>query len=254
MANELHTQSRRVRASRLRSEHGREAPGRPTRRFVALTAGGTEANERLTMLAGLLLIVLFAALGVTILRIGQLLWLHLFLGLLLLGPVALKLMSTGYRFVRYYTGNRHYVRKGPPPTTLRLLAPLLVALTLLVFASGIALLLIGPSSRQPLLLVHKASFIAWLAVVAVHVLGHLPEIVRYLRIAPATRGQMAALGPESPAPGPVVTQARRGPGTHRAPMLRLAGGSGRWLSLGTALVLGLILAVALIPQFSAWTH
>lgn len=41
------------------------------------------------MLTGLLLIVMFAVLGVTIIHIGQLLWLHLFLGLLLLGPVAL---------------------------------------------------------------------------------------------------------------------------------------------------------------------
>jgi hypothetical protein len=36
-------------------------------------------------------------LGITIVRIGQLIWLHLFLGLLLLGPVGAKLASTGYR-------------------------------------------------------------------------------------------------------------------------------------------------------------
>jgi hypothetical protein len=39
---------------------------------------------------------------VTIVGIGQLLNVHLFLGMLLIGPVALKMGSTGYRFVRYY--------------------------------------------------------------------------------------------------------------------------------------------------------
>ena len=43
----------------------------------------------------MVLLVLFAVLGITIIRIGQLLWLHLFLGVLLVGPVALKLASTG---------------------------------------------------------------------------------------------------------------------------------------------------------------
>ena len=39
----------------------------------------------------------------------------MFLGVLLIGPVALKLASTGYRFVRYYTSEPRYRRKGPPP-------------------------------------------------------------------------------------------------------------------------------------------
>ncbi|MGZ6624610.1 MAG: hypothetical protein ACXVE8_03320, partial [Solirubrobacteraceae bacterium] len=66
---------------------------------MRLLGGGTEGNERLTVLTGALLIVLLAVLGITIVRIGQLLWLHLFLGLVLIGPVALKLASTGYRFM-----------------------------------------------------------------------------------------------------------------------------------------------------------
>jgi hypothetical protein len=41
----------------------------------------------------------------TIFRIGHLLTLHVFLGMLLLGPVTLKAGSVLYRFVRYYTGN-----------------------------------------------------------------------------------------------------------------------------------------------------
>src|SRR5579875_586858 len=50
-----------------------------------LVGGGIEGNEQLTAMVGVLLIALLAALGVTVLRIGQLIWPHLFLGLLLLG-------------------------------------------------------------------------------------------------------------------------------------------------------------------------
>src|SRR4029077_15662097 len=74
-------------------------------RAGALTRGGPTGNERLTTAAGAVLLVLLAVLGVTIIRIGQLLWLHLFLGMLLIGPVLLKIGSTGYRFARSYSGS-----------------------------------------------------------------------------------------------------------------------------------------------------
>lgn len=192
-------------------------------------AGGTDGNERLTVVCGLLLIGLLAVLGVTIIRIGQLLWLHLFLGLVLLGPIALKLASTGYRFVRYYTSDAAYRRKGPPAPALRALAPLVVLFTLVVFATGVALLLLGQSSRDPLVLVHKVSFFAWLAVTAIHVLGHLPEILRVLGRARSTRRELIT---ESEVPG----------------------GRARGGALSAALVVGLVLAVALLGRFSAWTH
>ena len=91
--------------------------------------------------------MLLAALGVTIVRIGQMLDAHMFIGMLLLGPVALKMGSTGYRFVRYYAGNAAYRIKGPPPIELRLLAPFVVVLTVAVFGTGVALLLVGPEHR-----------------------------------------------------------------------------------------------------------
>ena len=72
-------------------------------RAAALTGGGTNGNEQLTAVTGVVLIVLLAVLGLTILRIHQLISVHLFVGLLLLGPVAVKMGSTGYRFLRYYT-------------------------------------------------------------------------------------------------------------------------------------------------------
>lgn len=194
-------------------------------RAASWTGGGTNGNEQLTATVGTILIALLAVLSVTILRIGQLLWLHLFLGLLLLGPVALKMASTGYRFTRYYAGDREYRRKGPPLLGLRLIAPLVVISTLVVFISGIVLLIEGPSHRGQLLLIHKVSFFVWLAFMALHVLGHLPGLGRALRAVPATEQSYSG------APG----------------------NAGRWLAIGGALVAGLVLALVLIPQFSVWT-
>src|SRR5579859_3010772 len=94
--------------------------------------GGSAGNERLTAAAGAILILLLAVIGVTILRIHGLLWVHLFVGMLLIGPLALKLASSGYRFARYYTGSASYREKGPPPLVLRLIAPMVVVSTVVV--------------------------------------------------------------------------------------------------------------------------
>jgi hypothetical protein len=209
-----------------------------------LMAGGTEGNERLTVVIGALLIVLLAAEGVTIVLIGRLLWWHLFLGLALIGPVALKVGSTGYRFMRYYTADPAYRRKGPPPPALRALGPVLVGLTTIVFATGVALLLIGPSSRGTLLLVHKVSFICWAVITAVHIVAHLPELARFNRVARHTRTELNQLRSRIPGFG-----AAAAPPVGRP----IPGGGGRWLSIGAALALGLVLAAILIPDFHAWT-
>lgn len=139
--------------------------------------GGVAGNARLTGAVAVALLVLLAAEGVTIPFIGQLLGPHMFIGLLLVPPVALKLASTGYRFARYYTDDEPYVQKGPPPAVLRLLAPGVVLTTLAVFGTGIALLFTGPPSNT-LIFAHKLSFIAWVALMALHVLGHLLELPR----------------------------------------------------------------------------
>ena len=60
------------------------------------------------------LLILLAVECYTILRIGRLLTLHVFLGMLLLGPVTLKAASVLYRFARYYTRSEPYRRKGRP--------------------------------------------------------------------------------------------------------------------------------------------
>jgi hypothetical protein len=193
-----------------------------------LFGGGIDGNEELTAMAGVVLLVLLAVLGVTIIRIGQLLWLHLFLGLLLLGPVLLKLASTTYRFARYYLRDAIYVAKGPPMLALRAMGPLLILTTVVVFVTGLVLLFEGPRTRATPLLIHKVSFFVWLALFGVHLLAHVPNLPQSLR---AVR-----LGADEPK--------LEGLGT---------GSAGRWLAMAGALVGGLVLAVVLIPHFSLWT-
>jgi hypothetical protein len=136
---------------------------------------GAAGNERLTSATGAVLTALLMAEGVTILWLGGLRTEHMFIGLVLIPPVLLKLGSTGYRFARYYTGAPTYRAKGPPLLPLRVLAPVLVAATLLVFGSGVALLLIGHRS-DAVLEAHKVAFIVWGACFGVHFLWHLPRV------------------------------------------------------------------------------
>jgi hypothetical protein len=142
--------------------------------------GGTSGNEILTSATAAVLTVLLFAEGITIVRMGGLVSVHMFIGMLLIPPVLLKLASTGYRFARYYTGAPTYRREGPPPLALRLLAPVLVASTVGVFVTGVWLLLLGHRSNQ-LLLLHKISFIAFGVVFAIHFLAYAPRVVRSLR-------------------------------------------------------------------------
>jgi hypothetical protein len=139
---------------------------------------GVEGNARLTGSNAALLVALLAIEGATILSIRSLLSPHVFVGMLLIPPVALKTGSTLYRFWRYYQGAPAYRRKGPPPWILRLLGPFVVALTVVVLASGVGLMLVAGPWRQRLLVVHKASFVLWFGAMTIHVLGHLGETAR----------------------------------------------------------------------------
>ena len=124
-------------------------------------SGGVSGNARLTSSTGALLLLLLAAEGATIPFIGPLLGAHVFIGMLLVPPVAVKMGSTGYKIVRYYTGSVPYRLAGPPPLVRRLLGPLVVAATIVVLATGIALVLARPGSAETFLQLHKLSFIVW---------------------------------------------------------------------------------------------
>jgi hypothetical protein len=185
---------------------------------------GVAGNARLTGAAAAALLVLLAAEGATIPFIGQLLGPHIFIGMLLIPPVLLKLGSTGYRFARYYTGSPPYKQKGAPLLVLRVLAPGVVLTTLALLGTGVALLVNGPPSNT-LIFAHKLSFIAWVALMTLHVLGHLLEV---LSLASAD-------------------WRRTGP-----PEARLAGAGLRTLSLATAILAGVALAALTFSAARPW--
>jgi len=95
----------------------------------------------------------------------------------------------------------------------------------IVFATGVLLLILGPAHRGLPVLAHKASFILWLGAMALHVLGHLAELPGSMRAVRDPDGRPSSRG-----------------------------GAGRWITIAGSLVGGLVLAIALLPQFAAWTN
>lgn len=188
-----------------------------------LEAEGVESNARLTGMTAVVLLVLLAVEGLTLLRVRSLLTPHVVVGMLLVPPVLLKIGSTTWRFGRYYLGSPAYRRKGPPPPLLRLLGPFVVVLTVAVLATGIALLLGPPSMRNTLLLLHKATFVLWFGAMALHVLGHLLDTARL-------------------APRDFYRRTRR----------QVRGASTRQWALAATLALGLLLGVLVAPKVGPW--
>jgi hypothetical protein len=203
----------------------RDVPGthstrhRPaTRLEVDGSAAGVEANARLTSVLGMVLLVLLAVEGFTILSVRQMIKLHLILGLILIGPVVAKCLTTGYRFINYYRGAPAYRHKGPPHVLLRVLGPVVIVTSLAVLGTGGAL--IYYPDRGAWLTLHKASFILWFGAMTLHVLGHVIE-----------GGRMT------------VAELRR-------PALR--GRAIRLLAVGAALLAGVGIALAVYPSSSSW--
>lgn len=131
------------------------------------------------MVAALLLLLLLLA-GLTVPLAHSQTRLHVFLGVLVIPPVLLKVGSTSWRFVRYYSGNFSYRSKGPPVPILRLLGPIIVVLTLVMLFSGVGLVVWAPASmRAQLSQIHRLSFVLWFIAMTVHVLGHVKETASF---------------------------------------------------------------------------
>ena len=160
-----------------------------------LRLGGSRGNEILTSVNAVVLIALIGAQLVTVLALESMIRVHLFVGVVLLGPVALKLATTGYRFVRYYAGARDYRQKGPPPIVLRAIAPLFVAATIGLFASGVALLIAG-DGEGGVRGIHVASFWIWIGCLVVHVAFNAREVVRNVRGEWFSRARARIVGTE----------------------------------------------------------
>ena len=146
---------------------------RTDRETDAPAAANVTGNARITGAVGAVIFVLLFVEGLTILRINRFMWLHVFVGTLIIVFAATKIASTSYRFFRYYTGQRDYVKKGPPSPILRLLGPFVTLTTVALLATGVGTLL--ASHVRGLALAHKASFILWFGAMTLHVLGHALE-------------------------------------------------------------------------------
>lgn len=143
------------------------------------TANRLQGNARLTALAGVTLVGLFAAQVVTvILGVRNVLTAHVVIGLLLTPVVGVKLASVCWRMVRYYLGDRRYTARGAPPMYLRVLGPVLILLTVTLLGSGL-LLYIGPHSLYAVTLrTHKVIFYPWLLALLAHLVPHYLNAVR----------------------------------------------------------------------------
>jgi hypothetical protein len=181
-------------------------------------------NERLTAMTGAILLVLFVAECFTLLNLGKLLTLHFFLGMLLLGPVGLKVGSTLWRFTRYYTGSAAYVRRGPPAPLQRVTGPFVILTTFAVLGTGFMLLVAGGGpGGGPWIQLHHMSFLLWALVILIHLGSYVPRLPRILSGQPAERARTV-----------------------------LAAQATRWLLLCGSLALGLVLAFATYHLSAQW--
>ena len=167
-----------------------------------------------------MLLVGLAVEGATIPALGQFLSVHIFVGMLLLGPVALKLASVAYRLVRYYTAPASMSARAPTPVMRVVVAPILVLSTLTLFGTGVGLLAFP--HRGALSGLRKASFIVWFGAMTIHLLAYGIR---------AGRDGVAELAGR-------YLQGRA---------LRLAGA-------GLALAVGIAIALATYPLAGAWFH
>ena len=184
---------------------------------------GVESNSRLTGALGAVLLVALAVEGITVWDVRGMLTLHVFIGLFVIPVVCVKIGTTAHRMVHYYRGTEAYRRKGPPHPILRVAGPLVIVTTVAMLAAGVVTLAVGPQHREPWLTIHQGSFVAWLVVTTVHVLGHLVETWHL------TRDEVRNAPPVP----------RRG---------------ARVAVIGASLAVGLALGILSLGWTSAWAH
>ena len=139
---------------------------------------GVVGNSRLTATIGSVLLIALAVEGFTVVDVNGMFAVHAFVGMFLVPVALLKLGSTGYRFVKYYRRDHAYSQKGPPHPVLRVLGPLVVLSTVALLGTGVWLLARSPTNSDTIVTLHQASFIVWVSVTTVHVLGHIVETWR----------------------------------------------------------------------------
>lgn len=156
-----------------------------------------EGNERLTAAVGVLLLVPIAIELVSVLLgVHTFMSLHVFVGMLLIPLVLLKLASTGWRFARYYLRSDVYVAHGPPVLVMRLLAPLFVVATVVLFGSGVAMGVLHGHALVIARRLHGPASVVWLLLLGVHVLAYLRRsLLRTTEdVRASTRGSVRGAG------------------------------------------------------------
>jgi hypothetical protein len=182
-------------------------------------------NARLTAVVGVLLLAPVAVeLATIVLGVHSFMSLHVFVGLALIPAVVLKLASTGWRFARYYTRSDAYVAHGAPQIAMRLLAPLFVAATVMLFSSGLAMGFLHGHALVVARRLHGPASVVWLVLFGVHVLV-------YLKRALISSSEELDAG------------ARPVPGRRR-----------RGLVVATAVASGLVIGVATVPAQHRWVR
>jgi len=185
-----------------------EAVGRRHRPdpVIGRTAGPA-GNAQLTAWTGLLLLALAVVELVTLIDVHGLLSWHVVVGVLLAAVAALKIASTGWRFVRYYGRSRPYQQAGPPVLLLRVLGPFVVLGTVAVLTTGLWLIAVGPDSgrtalltllgqRIDLLSLHQASFIVFAVAAGLHLLARfVPAVVLATERGHRDDGRLRGRGP-----------------------------------------------------------
>jgi len=130
------------------------------------------ANARLVAMTGLALLILLPVPYLSALGLDSLWRVHYFSGLLLVPLLGVKLAGTGWRAVRYYLGDRGFRADGPPHPMPRITAPILVLSTVVLFLSGVEMLL-GADRFGSWSTIHNGAAIVFTGALGLHLLAHL---------------------------------------------------------------------------------
>ncbi len=129
-------------------------------------------NARLVALSGLALLVLLPIPYGSALSLDLLWRVHFFSSLVLIPLLLVKFAGTGWRALRYYLRDAAYRADGPPHPMARLSAPVLVLSTIVLFVSGVVMMLDG-NRFAPWSTVHNGAAIVFTGALGLHLLAHL---------------------------------------------------------------------------------
>jgi hypothetical protein len=129
-------------------------------------------NARLVALSGLALLVLLPVPYVSALSLDLLWRVHFFSSLILVPLLVVKFAGTGWRALRYYLRDADYRADGPPHPMARLSAPILVLSTIILFVSGVVMMLDGDRFGA-WSTVHNGAAIIFTGALGLHLLAHL---------------------------------------------------------------------------------